>query len=52
MSQDGMVPAQDWAGTQVHQHSRYSCGKCGEKFDSPEAVYDHMDAEHPPKESK
>lgn len=43
----GMVPEKEWQQTQVHQSSSYWCGKCGEKFNSPHAVYDHMDKEHP-----
>lgn len=48
----GMVPAAEWEQTAVHQHSRYSCGKCGEGFASPQAVYEHMDAEHPTEKPK
>lgn len=40
------VSKDEWAATEVHQHSAYSCGKCGEGFDNPEDVYDHLDAKH------
>lgn len=43
----GMVPAEEWAQTDVHRASSYSCAKCGQEFDSPEAVYDHLDEAHP-----
>ena len=42
----GMVPPEEWAKTAVHQASKYSCGKCGERFDSPDKVYDHIDTNH------
>lgn len=43
---DGMMPAEEWAQTSVHQHSTYSCGKCGARFDTPNDFYDHLDEEH------
>jgi len=43
------VPREEWAKTDVHKASRYSCGKCGQQFASPHDVYAHLDAEHPPK---
>lgn len=43
----GMTPADEWKQTDVGKVSRYSCGKCGQRFDSPQAVYDHLDEEHP-----
>jgi len=42
-----MVPAGEWADTEIHKASKYNCGKCGERFASPEEVYAHLDAEHP-----
>lgn len=43
----GMASRTDWAKTQVHQHSNYSCGKCGLRLPDPHAVYAHIEAEHP-----
>lgn len=43
MSHEGMVPAEEWAETQIHRHSRYACAKCGEEFASPLALYSHQD---------
>lgn len=40
------VPADEWANSEVHKASTYSCGKCGQRFESPERLYDHLDAEH------
>lgn len=40
------VPKDEWAQTDVHQHSTYSCGKCGEDFGSPDEVYAHLDKHH------
>lgn len=48
----GMMPREEWEKTQVAQSSRYSCSKCGKTFDSPQEVYDHLDAEHPPEPKK
>jgi hypothetical protein len=45
--QPGMTPRDQWAETAVHQASTYSCGKCGQRFPDPQAVYDHLDTEHP-----
>jgi ribosome-binding protein aMBF1 (putative translation factor) len=45
----GMMPREQWEKTKVAQASVYSCAKCGKRFDSPQEVYDHLDAEHPPK---
>jgi hypothetical protein len=45
--QRGMVPADQWEKTSVHQASSYRCARCGKHFDSPDAVYDHLDTEHP-----
>lgn len=42
----GMTPAEEWSESDVHKHSTYKCGKCGESFDSPEEVYAHLDAQH------
>lgn len=49
---EGMVPAERWAKTAVHEASTYSCGRCGKRFDSPHAVYEHLDAVHPKKGRK
>ncbi len=38
------VPAKEWALTDVHQASTYSCGKCGQRFALPHEVYDHLEA--------
>jgi hypothetical protein len=43
----GMVPAEQWKQTAVHQASNYFCAKCGRRFDSPDAVYEHLDTKHP-----
>jgi hypothetical protein len=43
----GMVPADQWEKTSVHQASSYYCGRCGKRFASPDALYDHLDNEHP-----
>lgn len=48
----GMMPAEKWAQTSVAKASRYYCAKCGQRFDSPHAVYDHLDAEHGKKGAK
>ena len=45
------VSEEQWTATAVHAGSSYSCGKCGEQFETPHAVYEHLDAEHPKKES-
>lgn len=45
------VPEDEWAQTEVHKHSTYSCAKCGEQFDSPHQFYKHLDEVHP-KEKK
>lgn len=50
-SQRGMTSREQWKQTSVHKASKYSCGKCGERFATPHEVYDHLDAEHPPVES-
>lgn len=42
------VSREEWAKTDVHKHSRYSCGKCGKQFAMPHDVYEHLEAEHPP----
>ena len=47
-----MMPAEKWAQTSVAKASRYYCAKCGQRFDSPHAVYDHLDAEHGKKGAK
>lgn len=54
VGQQGMTPRETWERSTVHQVSRYSCSKCGKGFKSPDAVYDHLDAEHaaPEKEGK
>lgn len=36
----------EWAVTDVHQHSTYMCGKCGEVFEGPDDFYDHLDEVH------
>ncbi len=43
----GMVPRAEWEKSDIHAASSYSCGKCGERFESPHDVYAHLDAEHP-----
>lgn len=43
-TEDGMVPADVWASTQVAQASRISCGGCGEAFPTSQAFYAHADA--------
>ncbi len=40
------VGREEWAATEVHQHSTYSCGKCGEVFANPDEFYDHLDEVH------
>ncbi len=45
-SSEGMVPLEDWAATDVHKASTYACGKCGQTFDHPHEIYEHLDAEH------
>jgi hypothetical protein len=43
----GMVPLKDWQRTRLHQHTNsYSCGRCGQAFNSPHAVYTHMAKRH------
>ena len=44
------VSKDEWAKTEVHQHSAYSCGKCGEDFASPDEVYAHLDERHSAKD--
>jgi hypothetical protein len=43
---EGMTPAEEWAQTEVHKASAYSCGKCGAKFDFPHDFYKHLDEVH------
>ena len=45
----GMVSADEWKRTSVHRASRYACHKCGDEFDSPDKVYEHIDGAHPAK---
>ena len=40
------VPREEWAETDVHKASSYACGKCGKRFEHPDEVYAHIDAEH------
>lgn len=47
MSDRGMVPREDWESSDIHKASTYYCAKCGEQFDSPHNLYDHLDAKHP-----
>lgn len=44
------VSRDEWAETEVHRASAYSCGKCGEAFANPDEVYDHLDAKHSEKD--
>lgn len=44
--QPGMTPREEWAKSPVHQASTYTCGKCGLRFPDPDALYNHLDAEH------
>ena len=44
-----MTPEAEWAETDVHRASTYFCGKCGNKFETPHALYAHLDSEHPQK---
>ena len=45
--QRGMVPADQWEKTSVHQASSYYCAKCGRRFSTPHEVYEHLDSKHP-----
>lgn len=47
-----MVPREKWAETDVHKSSTYACGFCGKRFADPDAVYDHLDAEHADEQAK
>jgi hypothetical protein len=38
-----MMPREEWAQTTVHQHSRYACAHCGQEFEMPHDVYDHLE---------
>lgn len=49
---EGMVPREKWAETDVHKSSTYACGFCGKRFADPDAVYDHLDAEHADEQAK
>jgi DNA gyrase C-terminal domain, beta-propeller len=40
------VPRDEWARTEVHKHSAYWCGHCGEPFGHPEDVAAHIEAAH------
>lgn len=42
-----VVSREEWAQTDVHKASKYSCGRCGKRFASPHDVYAHLDAAHP-----
>jgi len=43
----GMVPLKDWQRTKVHRQTRgYSCGRCGQAFNGPHAVYTHLAKRH------
>ena len=47
-----VVSREEWAETDIHKASRYSCAHCGQRFADSHAVYEHIDAEHPePKHS-
>ena len=37
---------EEWAKTDVHKASTYSCAKCGATFDHPDEVYKHLDTMH------
>ncbi|HXH35714.1 MAG TPA: hypothetical protein VNJ54_15130 [Plantibacter sp.] len=53
MTDNGLTPRSEWAKSDVHKASTYSCGKCGLRLPDPHAVYAHLDAEHPrPKRKK
>jgi len=39
----GMSPREVWEATPVHQASTYSCGRCGQRFPDPHAVYEHLE---------
>lgn len=43
----GMATREEWEASEIHKASRYSCGKCCERFETPHEVYDHMDLMHP-----
>ena len=43
----GMVSREAWERSDVHKASEYFCGKCGEQFETPHDLYDHLDREHP-----
>ena len=43
----GMMAWADWRKTRVHQHTKtYSCARCGANFNTPHAVYAHLDRVH------
>lgn len=46
----GMAPRDQWVASDVHKASRYSCAKCGQQFETPHDVYDHLDAKHSQRE--
>lgn len=52
MSDSSGMTREEWERTDVHKASSYSCAKCGKRFASPDDVYDHLDAEHPPKKGQ
>jgi hypothetical protein len=43
----GMMDHRSWERTLAHRHTRqYSCGRCGQAFKNPDAVYTHMAKVH------
>jgi len=47
--EQGMVPREEWAESDIHKASRYACGWCGKEFEMPHDFYEHLDREHPKK---
>lgn len=37
----GMVPAAEWAQTEVHKASAYFCARCSQEFAQPQDYYEH-----------
>lgn len=43
----GMTKRRDWEKTLVHRHTYgYWCGRCGQRFAGPHAVYTHLAKAH------